>query len=400
MTRRHLQLVALVVVAGVAAVALGPRRLLSAASTLYTSGLSVTWRHYTGAPTVRWDQSSPQEEELDPEKLSELAANLMARETRAFLVARHGRLVYERYGEELHANTRHSTAALAKATTASTTLALAVEMEAVQLDDPVSAYYPAWADHPTKSAITIRHLATHSSGVDDVYFGDAALDGWKERYLDNPPTRFRMALDSAPIIFQPGDRYSYSGVGFHVLAYALARGLDDIGHDDMLDLLQRRIFTPCGIPPLSWRASYGDRYQVDELTLYSLGSGGSFSARAVAKVGQLFLDEGRCGDRQVLQSRIPRAFLSYGRSPNELPVSGTDPPAGISWWTNANGFWPSLPRDAAVGAGANHNVVLVVPSLELVAVRLGGSLTGTHWDGPFWDELEEFIFRPLIAAMR
>jgi len=54
-----------------------------------------------------------------------------------------------------------------------------------------------------------------------------------------------------------------------------------------------------------------------------------------------------------------------------------DPPTGIGAWLNSGGFWSSLPRDAVVGAGAGHQILLVVPSLDIVVVRLGQAGSGS-----------------------
>jgi hypothetical protein len=75
-----------------------------------------------------------------------------------------------------------------------------------------------------------------------------------------------------------------------------------------------------------------------------------------------------------------------------------DPPTGIGLWVNSDGFWPSLPRDAAVGQGAGHQILLVVPSLDLVVVRLGKLLGKDDFQGDYWRALEPALFQPLMAA--
>ncbi|MBM4018121.1 MAG: hypothetical protein FJ288_07290 [Planctomycetes bacterium] len=75
---------------------------------------------------------------------------------------------------------------------------------------------------------------------------------------------------------------------------------------------------------------------------------------------------------------------------------GTPGPNGIGWWSNTDGFFPRVPRDAFWGAGAGHQVVFVVPSLQLIAVRNGGNLDGPkEGESPYARE----IFEPLLAAL-
>ncbi|MBE7501773.1 MAG: hypothetical protein HS113_16005 [Verrucomicrobiales bacterium] len=43
-------------------------------------------------------------------------------------------------------------------------------------------------------------------------------------------------------------------------------------------------------------------------------------------------------------------------------------------WSNQEGDCEALPRDAFFGSGAGHQILLVVPSLDLVVVRFGSLL--------------------------
>jgi CubicO group peptidase (beta-lactamase class C family) len=75
-----------------------------------------------------------------------------------------------------------------------------------------------------------------------------------------------------------------------------------------------------------------------------------------------------------------------------VPVSNS----GLGWWTNLDGDWPALPRDAYAGAGSGHQLLLVVPSLNLIVVRNGGELMSQV---DFWAGLEEYVFEPLMNAI-
>ncbi len=64
-----------------------------------------------------------------------------------------------------------------------------------------------------------------------------------------------------------------------------------------------------------------------------------------------------------------------------------------------------LPLDAApdafAGAGAQQQVLLVVPSLDLVIVRNGGSLTDENESESlgFWGGIEKYVFNPVLEAV-
>jgi hypothetical protein len=59
-----------------------------------------------------------------------------------------------------------------------------------------------------------------------------------------------------------------------------------------------------------------------------------------------------------------------------------------------------LPKDAFWGSGAGHQVVLVVPSLKLMAVRNGQALAEISSSAGFNSPIYEWLFEPLIEAVR
>jgi hypothetical protein len=58
-----------------------------------------------------------------------------------------------------------------------------------------------------------------------------------------------------------------------------------------------------------------------------------------------------------------------------------------------------VPRDAFGGAGAGHQLLLVVPSLELIVVRFGGPIADPGQAGGFWRPVVQHLFDPLMAAV-
>jgi CubicO group peptidase (beta-lactamase class C family) len=352
-----------------------------------------------GAPAnVGWDTATPEQQGFSAPALEALWRRIDTGGASAFLVARAGKLIFERYGGGASPNQRIDIAALGKSVTAAPVLLVALGDGRLSLDDPASLYVRQWRDDPVKRAITIRQLAAHSSGLDDVNFL-REQSAWKRVYREQAGQRFRLAVTTAPLLFEPGIHYSYSGIGYYVLAYAAAVALSQEGDRvDLRSLLAGRIMEPLGIPKHDWTISYGRAYEWDGYRLYALGSGGSYTPRALARIGQLLLNRGEWQGRPLLEARWVDTMLSDLGSARVREAATTDPPTGIGVWLNSEGFWPSLPRDAALGAGGRHEILLVVPSLDLVVVRLGRSLGQDDWEGDFWHALEPALFRPLMAA--
>ncbi len=140
------------------------------------------WR----TPAVAWDTATPESQGMSTQLLNRLRDSLAARRTRALLVVRHGRVVYERYAPGFGPTQTHYTASLAKALVGGTSLLLALSDGRIALDSPASHYIPAWKRDSLKASITIRYLATHTSGLEDAEESGRShtdLDGWKGMFL-------------------------------------------------------------------------------------------------------------------------------------------------------------------------------------------------------------------------
>lgn len=352
---------------------------------------------------VDWPAAPPASEGFDPDALRALADTLAAHGTKTLLIARHGNVVFEWYAPDFDANTRHYTAAMLKAMAASPTLIAAVDEGLLSLDDHAADWLPSWKSDPRRAQITLHDLAFHASGMEDVDFdaGQAGeLPGWKQRYYDHPDERFRLAVDSAEILFAPGDHFSYSGVGFYVLSYIVTEALQrrSVGQD-IPTFLGDEVYGPLGLPRQVWRIGYARRDTVDGLPLTHFGSGGELTARAAARIGQLFLQRGCWQETRLLDGDLVDTMLGrHGVTPLATSEGERPGPApGGGWWANLDGAWPSGPRAAVAAIGASHQVVWIDPTRELVAVRMGGNMaTGEE---SFHEALDRHFVAPLYAAL-
>src|SRR3989442_1291357 len=120
---------------------------------------------HAAAPSWGWTTGSPQSQGLSSAKLEALKESLAARNTKSFLVIRNDKIVYEWYVPGRSATNRHYTASMAKAIVGGISLAVALTDGRIALGDPAAKYVPQWRGDPVKSAITIRQLGSHSSGI-------------------------------------------------------------------------------------------------------------------------------------------------------------------------------------------------------------------------------------------
>jgi CubicO group peptidase (beta-lactamase class C family) len=347
----------------------------------------------SAATTFEWQTASPQSQGMDGTRLELLRDSLADRQSKALLVIRNDKIVMEWYQKGHGPDKKHYTASMAKAIVGGVSLAAAMSDGLIALDDRAAEYVPQWQDDPRKSKITIRQLGSHTSGIEDAEADDLPHDkltGWKGEFWKRPaPPRdpFTLARDAAPVMFEPGAQMQYSNPGIAMLTYCVTAALRDAPLKDVRTLLRERIMQPIGVPDEQWSVGYNKTYAVDGLPLVGSWGGGEYTARATARVGRLMLREGDWEGTQLISPEAVRLVTGDAGTPGNC---------GMGWWNNNDGGFPELPRDAFWGAGAGHQVLFVVPRLNLIVVRNGNTLGTETGHG---ESLRVHLFRPLVEAV-
>jgi CubicO group peptidase (beta-lactamase class C family) len=341
-----------------------------------------------------WQTATPESQGMSSQKLDALRDGLATRNTKALLIIRNDRIVYEWYGPGHSTNKQHYTASMAKALVGGVSLAVALGDGRIGLDNKAADYIPQWVDDPVKSKITVRHLGSHTSGVEDAEADDLPhekLTGWKGDFwkqLDVPNDPFSISRDKAPVLFEPGTSFQYSNPGIALLSYAITAALRDAPEKDLRTLLRDRIMKPINVPDREWSVGYGQVFTVDDLPLVAAWGGGGYTARALARVGRLMLRSGDWDGVQLISEEAVRLTTSSAGLPGGN---------GMGWWTNANGRFVSLPKDAFWASGAGHQTLLIVPSLNLICVRNGGPLSAKKEE--YREVRGPYLFKPLMEAI-
>ena len=207
-----------------------------------------------GRRTWDWTTASPESQGMSAARLESAWAELKDRRTTALLVIRNDRIVFERYAAGFDRHKPHYTASMAKALVGGMGLMLAMDDGRISPDDLASRYVARWRDDPMRQAITIRHLATHTSGIEDAEENDLPHDrltGWKGDFwkrLDPPRDPYTLAASVAPVLDKPGTKERYSNPGMAMLGYCLASCLKGAADADLRSLLKHRIMEPLGVP--------------------------------------------------------------------------------------------------------------------------------------------------------
>jgi CubicO group peptidase (beta-lactamase class C family) len=198
---------------------------------------------------------------------------------------------------------------------------------------------------PRKADITVRHLLNMASGI-----GSEPVPA-KEPF----EVSLGHTADSpfAKLKGQPGEVFNYSnaGVSHLVLLFHRAQGTD------LFPFLKERLLDPIGMEAVEWNKIGGD----GAIGPFNHGySGIHTNPREHARYCYLALHKGDWAGKQI----VPAAYYDWAWTPTKVKDN-----YGGQWWT-----MPELkdgPADLVITRGKDHNNGWVVPSLDLVFVRLG-----------------------------
>jgi CubicO group peptidase (beta-lactamase class C family) len=280
------------------------------------------------------------------------------RNTRAVVVVKDGKLIAERYGDGFGAQTPLLGWSTGKSI-ANAIVGRLVADGTLALED--ADLRPEWSDDE-RAGITLDQLLTMTDGLDFEEVYDPGTDA--TQMLFTPGSTADFAADK-PLANPPGTRWNYSSGTTNILC-AVAQSAAGAGPE----LVHELVFEPLGMA---------------SALLEPDASGGivcsSFpyaTARDYARFGQWFLQDGEWEGEQLL----PEGWVAYSTTPVVLP---SEHPYGAQWWLNEGSDgqlrMPSVPPDAYWASGNEGQQIVVIPSEDLVVVRLGfsGSFSGVEW---------------------
>lgn len=272
--------------------------------------------------------------------------------TLAVVVVQGGRVVAERYAEDLDvdADTTLISWSMAKSITQAL-VGFAVEDGALAVQQPAAV--PEWSGPgDPRRAITVDHLLRMCPGLRfcEDYVDDGVSDVIEMLFGDGRADMAGFAA-SFPLDHPPGTTFNYSSGTTNILA----RLAGDVfgGRVGVDEVLTRRLFEPVGMTSASPRFDDAGTF-VGSSYVYA-------TARDFARFGGLYLDEGVVDGERVLAPD----WVTYARTPSPVPVPPGDQPYGAHWW-----LFPPVPGSFAA-QGYKGQRTLVVPELGLVVVRLG-----------------------------
>jgi CubicO group peptidase (beta-lactamase class C family) len=309
------------------------------------------------ASAAELERATPESQGMSSEKLALARSFLGEQGTRAALILRHGKVVAEWYWDGSGPDSDFDIASSTKAVFG-TAIGLLVDDGKLKLEDPAWKWIPAWRQDGRRD-ITIFQLANMISGL-----SGKAPEGLKKD--DRDADRLALVLQQ-PLLYPPGTRYLYNGFAYDCLSTVVRKttGME------ASEFLRQRVFEPIGMQHTTFGFYQGKTEPSGLLHL---------SARDGARFGYLFLRSGKWNGKQVVSSDWVRRV---SRTSNQV-----NPYCSYLWWVNTPGYsdeksippeiavnehgWKDLPRDTFSTFGHYGNAITVIPSQDLVVVRLVG----------------------------
>ena len=299
-----------------------------------------------------WTIITPDELGWNVEKLDETIQWVGDQNTVAFIVLHQGKKVVEEYWGGGGIDKYIKIASITKSITA-ILIGIAQQEGLLNIDDYVSDYISAgWSntDEENEAKITIHNLLTMTSGLDE----------------------------DLNYVNEPGTNYLYNTPAF----YQLWLVLEKASGKTIVKFTDEALFKKVGMS--------------DALRWYK---GGALKPRDIARFGLLVINRGNWNGNEIITD-----FNYYNDmlSPSQDYVNCY----GYLWWLNndcsaQNGenefiLFPNAPYDLYAAIGAGDQRLYIIPSKELVIVRLGFDNNLPYWgeesfNNKFWDLMNEVI---------
>ena len=328
-------------------------------------------------PTKSWQYGEI--DAIKKEKLANISKKVFANtngelgETRALLIVQNGKIVFEQYGKGFDKDARLISWSMAKSITGAL-FGIMVQDGKLKLQDPIND--PHWKKNDKRRSITYDQALTMTDGINwreedyaDPIHNDAALmlfGKGREDIVDYVTKR--------PLKHTPGKVWNYSSGTTNLIAAGISRALgprtiaDPTGKERMRNFMHDRLFTPIGMNRTSAEFDANGNFYGSSL-IYS-------SAQDFARFGLLMLRGGKWEDKQIIDTK----FVDYLRTPSK--GEGADAYGAHFWLSrdNKKGLLKNGPYDSFEAQGHDGQVILMIPTKDLVVVRLGLSTHDKAWD--------------------
>lgn len=309
--------------------------------------------------------------------------------TEGLVVIKDGKIQYEGYESKYDANTPHILWSVSKTITGAL-LGIAVRDGKVSLDQALHEFYPRPDAGENYQKITLKNLFYLDTGFiwDEYYTGDVTKSPVLSMLYSAHKDIAGYAIDK-PIIKQgPGYKWNYS-TGTPAITMGVLKGAYG---EDYNEMPWKSLFNPLGMTNI--------RFEQDHEGVFNGGSSAFATPREMAKLGYLYLNNGKWNGEEILTPEwiamtksVSPGYLSEGTVIRDITDDGV---YGGSIWLNKavkKGFgkpYPASPDDMMLALGHYGQIVVILPTQKMVIARTG-------YDQEYNSKVDEFVSRAIAC---
>ena len=322
-------------------------------------------------PTAGWRSSTPEEQGMDSGLLSAMLGQILEEDYAidSVTVVRNGYMVADVSIHPFSATSKHNIYSCTKSVV-SALVGIAIDQGYIEgLQQPVLSYFPQRTianRDANKEAMTLEHLLTMTTGF---RCQDSYLYRWSGlNQMRESEDWVQFVLD-LPMEGEPGERFEYCNSASHLLSGIIQETTGMSANDYAVE----HLFDPLGISDVEWSSSpQGVTVGYSELRMHP---------QDMAKIGVLYLNEGRWDEEQI----VPSEWVDSSTS--QFISATLEDGYGYQWWVDDSDMYLAL--------GYRGQFIYVIPEKEMVVV-----FTSSLEDNDFYVPqtlLNEFVIPAAIA---
>jgi len=316
--------------------------------------------------TTIWETKTIADLEWNESQVQPLLDYLETKNTKSFIVLHNGKIVIETYMNG-HTNTSPWYWASAGKTLTTAVVGIAQDEGLLNIDDKVSDYLgTGWTSLPLdeENLITCKNLLTMTSGLDDS-LGD------------------NISAENLQFVASAGERWAY-----HNVYVKLQDVVSNASNDNWIIYFNSALKNKIGMSG-AWIPN-------NDFNVYWSNT------RSMARFGLLISANGTWGNSQI----VPKSFLNEATSTSQ-PLNQA---YGYLWWLNGKSTFrlpqsqlefpgkliPNAPSDMNCALGRDDQKIYIVPSKDLVIIRMGEAADAidfalSSFDNELWEKINLVI---------
>lgn len=290
---------------------------------------------------VLWDEHPDYNKKDLPKNIVD---DLTQSNTASFLVIKDGKLLHQQYWNGYNELSKTNSFSMAKAVTVMLFGKALEEAKIKSIDTNFSEFYDEFKLKPFGKDLTLKQLAQMESGLN-------WDENYKNPFLPNARAYYGRSLIKATFSRRfkgkPGERFEYQSGSTQLLGFAVKKAVNQ----SLSSYLSEKFWIPLGM-------EQNADWSVDESGMEKTYCCIHSNSRDFAKLGQLFLDDGKVGDQQILNLD----FIEQMRTPTEK----SDEIYGMGFWINNDN-----PIKHYYFLGLQGQYIIMIPEHKMVIVRTG-----------------------------